>query len=283
MRKTMFRTLAVLVLLPLSFVACAREAPAPSASTPAATTAAPPTTQTAPTAQNETQQATAAQESTGETSAEDRGDASLERLAALPAEQQLPGGRWKAGVNYTPLVPSQPTSVASGKVEVVEVFWYACGHCYALEPYLQSWLKNKAEYIQFVRVPVMWGPVHRAHAHLYYTLQALGRNDLDQTVFDTIHQKGNMLVSNDEQRTRQMQLDFAKANGITEEQFNKAYDSFTVNSSLQRAEQLTQRYRVQGVPLIVVNGKYTTDVGMAGGHSELLALINDLAASEKRR
>ena len=80
-----------------------------------------------------------------------------------------------------------------------------------------------------------------------------------------------------------MQLDFATANGIKAEDFNKAWDSFTVNSNLQRAEQLTQRYRVEGVPLVVVNGKYTTDVGMAGGPASSCQLINDLAASEKRR
>ena len=67
------------------------------------------------------------------------------------------------------------------------------------------------------------------------------------------------------------------------EDFNKAWDSFTVSTGLQRAEQLTERYKVQGVPVIVLNGKYTTDVGMAGGPGQLLQLINDLAASEKQR
>jgi thiol:disulfide interchange protein DsbA len=186
-------------------------------------------------------------------------------------------------VNYRPIVPAQPTTVGAGKVEVVEVFWYGCGHCYALEPYVQSWLKNKPENIQFARVPVMWGPGHRAHARLFYTLQALGRSDLDQKVFDTIHNQRNMLLANDENATRKLQLDFAKANGISEADFNKAFDSFTVNSNLQRAEQLTERYQVGGVPYVVVAGKYATDVGMAGGQSALLQLINDLAASERRR
>ena len=144
-------------------------------------------------------------------------------------------------------------------------------------------MKNKPEYVEFVRVPVMWGPVHRAHAKLFYMLRALNRADLDQKVFDTIHKDGNMLVSNDEQATRKMQQDFFKANGISAEDFNKAWDSFTVNSGLQRAEQLTERYKVQGVPVIVINGKYVTDPGLAGGPGQMLQLINDLAASEKRR
>ncbi len=111
----------------------------------------------------ESAQALASQESadTEGTAAEQR-DVALARIAAMPADQQLPAGKWKAGTNYTPLVPSQPTSVAPGKVEVVEVFWYGCPHCHDLEPFIQSWLKNKPEYAELVRVPVMWGPVHRA-------------------------------------------------------------------------------------------------------------------------
>jgi thiol:disulfide interchange protein DsbA len=278
-----------LAFLALSISACAREAAPPAApaaaAKPSAAAPAAPAQPAGPTAQTaESQQATASQESTEVASSEDRGDATLERLAALPAEQQLPGGKWKAGVNYMPLVPAIPTSVPAGKVEVVEVFWYGCPHCSALEPFITSWLKNKPEYIEFVRMPVMWGPVHRAHAKLYYVLKALGRLDLHDKVFDTIHKEGRMLVSNDEPTTRKMQLDFATANGVKAEDFNKAWDSFTVSSDLQRAEQLGERYQVSGVPMVVVNGKYTTDIGMAGGNAgELLSLTNDLAASEKRR
>jgi thiol:disulfide interchange protein DsbA len=283
----MLRLSVAVVLSLISISACGRETPAPAApaapatqaSTPAQPAAAAPgTAQT-----SESEQAAASQETASDEAPKDRGDATLERLAAMPADQQLPGGKWKAGTNYVPLVPAQPTNVAPGKIEVVEVFWYACPHCYHLEPFIQSWLKNKPDYVQFVRVPVMWGPVHRAHAKLFYMLRALNRADLDQKVFDTIHKDGNMLVANDEQVTRKMQLDFLKANGVSTEDFNKAWDSFTVSTGLQRAEQLTERYKVQGVPLIVINGKYTTDPGMAGGPGQLLQLINDLAASEKQR
>ncbi|MEJ0037122.1 MAG: thiol:disulfide interchange protein DsbA/DsbL [Gammaproteobacteria bacterium] len=283
----MFRLSVAIALSLISITACGRSAtppaapatPAKEASAPAQPAAATPAVpQTA-----ESEQATASQETTSETTSDDRGDAALEHLAAMPADQQLPGGKWKAGTNYTPLVPAQPTNVGPGKVEVVEVFWFGCPHCNALEPFIQSWLKNKPEYVELVRVPVMWGPVHRAHAKLFYMLRALNRTDLDQKVFDTIHKDGNMLVANDEQATRKMQLDFLKANGVSAEDFNKAWDSFTVSTGLQRAEQLTERYKVNGVPLIVINGKYTTDVGMAGGPGQLLQLINDLAASEKQR
>ena len=285
----MIRLPVAIALSLISITACGRNSPPPAAPTAPATQAAAQAKQAAspeaeaPPQTAESQQATASQETTAEGTADDRSDAALEHLAAMPADQQLPGGKWKAGVNYTPLVPAQPTNVAPGKVEVVEVFWFGCPHCNALEPFIQSWVKNKPEYVEFVRVPVMWGPVHKAHAKLFYLLRALNRTDLDQKVFDTIHKDGNMLVSNDEQVTRKMQLDFFKANGVSADEFNKAWDSFTVNAGLQRAEQLTERYKVNGVPLIVINGKYTTDPGQAGGPGQLLQLINDLAASEKRR
>jgi len=285
----MIRLPVAIALLALSISACARNAPptsqAPAAPKPAASAPAPkpaaPATNSAQT--TESQEATASQESTGEDAADDKRDASLERLAAMPSDQQLPTGQWKPGQNYVPLVPAQPTSVGPGKVEVVEVFWYACPHCYALEPFVQTYLKNKPEYVEFVRVPVMWGPVHRAHARLFFVLESLGRKDLHSKVFDTIHKEQNMLVGNDDVATKKAERDFAVANGVKGEDFDKAWDSFTVNSALQRAQQLTERYHVDGVPLIVINGKYETDVGKAGGSGQLLQLINDLAASEKRR
>jgi thiol:disulfide interchange protein DsbA len=127
----------------------------------------------------------------------------------------------------------------------------------------------------------MWGPVHRAHARLYYTLQALQRSDLDKAVFESIHDQKNPMVGNDEQQTYSLQEKFAVAHGISADAFKKAYDSFTVSSNLARAEELTSRYHVDSVPRIIVNGKYVTDVGQAGGQPELIALITDLVASEK--
>lgn len=295
----MIRSLFLTSLLTLAVCGCGRAstqhnatpAPQPTRQTAQQQKAEAPTAQTAAaTAQSESEQAAAAQETAGDAGDEDhsppdRGDVSLEHLAALPADAQLPTGKWKPGVNYDPIVPAQPTSVSPGKVEVVEVFWLGCPHCYALEPFVQAWLKNKPSYIEFVRVPVMWGPVHRGHARLFYTLAALNRSDLFAKAFDTIQQKHELLVStagNDDE-TLKLQQAFAKDNGISPEDYAKAYNSFSVNSNLQRAEQLTQRYQVQGVPLVVIDGKYSTDVAKAGGPQQLISEIDDLAASEHRR
>ncbi|MDE2249981.1 MAG: thiol:disulfide interchange protein DsbA/DsbL, partial [Gammaproteobacteria bacterium] len=222
-------------------------------------------------------------------------ESKLEKISPLPAAGKLPAGKWIAGTNYRVLMPAQPTDAAPGKVEVIEVFWYACPHCYALEPYLTAWLKNKPSYIDFRRVPVTWQPVHQSHARLFYALEALGKEDaLHSAVFAEMHDRKNyMFTQGDERATLSAQLAFARAHGISESDFTNAYNSFTVQTELSKADDLVHRYHIDGVPLVVVNGKYVTDVTMAcadqpdnkscNGHERLISMINDLAASEKGR
>jgi protein dithiol oxidoreductase (disulfide-forming) len=248
-------------------------AAAPAAKPPAAADTVPVTSEQLKKA------ATAAQESAGEET--DPGDASLERVAAMPESAQLPGGRWKAGQHYQPVVPAQPTAAEPGQVEVLEFFWLGCPHCYAMEPFVQGWKKTKPAYVKFVAEHIMWGPTHRSHARLYYTLQVLGKSDLVPKAFEEIHRHGNMLVATDDAQSKRLQLDFAKANGISEADFNREYNGFAVNARLQRAEELMRRYKVDNVPFFIINGKYQTDEAMAGGPEQLIQLINDLAAAEK--
>jgi protein dithiol oxidoreductase (disulfide-forming) len=277
------RTIGPLLLaVLLGLGACSQQqSPAPAAPAPApaatAPSAAPPAT-----AQSETEQARDSQETGApDTAHTERSDASLERMTALPSTDQLPDGRWKPGVNYQPLVPAQSTDVAPGKVEVTEVFWLGCPHCYALEPHVLAWLKKKPAYVEFVRVPVIWNPIHTAHARLFYTLQALGRDDLFEKAFAAAQEgSSSPLAGTSDAETLRMQQAFAVQNGISADDFAKAFNSFTVNSNLARAQELTQRFKVDHVPFFIVNGKYTTDMTMAGGEEQLMQLINDLAASE---
>jgi thiol:disulfide interchange protein DsbA len=279
----MLRPLLIAVVLALC--ACGQQSaapPPPAVSTPAPATTPP--TPAAPSASNqtETEQARASQETGADNDHPERSDVSLEHIAAVPAGAQLPDGRWKAGTNYQPLVPAQSTNVSPGKVEVMEVFWLGCPHCYELEAHLLAWLKKKPDYVQFVRVAVIWDSVKSAHAKLYYTLEALGRDDLFEKAFATV-QQGTPLIGNSEDQTFRMQQAFAVQNGVSADDFAKAYNSFSVNSDLTRAAEVTQRYHVEHVPFIVINGKYTTGVVEAGGEEQLIALINDLAATEHRQ
>ena len=202
--------------------------------------------------------------------------------AAKPAANPL--AKWDAGRHYRVLSPTVPTSVAPGKVEVVEVFWYGCGHCYALDPYLESWKKTKPAAAEFVRLPVTWSPPAKRHARLYYALQALKQDGrLHTKVFDAIHRGGTPLVANDDAGSLAVQRDWAKANGVDPAAFTNAWNSMSVDVKLRQADDLARRYRIEGTPAMIINGKYFTDVSMAGGVEQMLSLINDLVAAETRR
>ena len=287
------RLLALAAVLILALGACARHGQAPAQqSAQTEQTAAPTSTAeqpaAAPSDTGASDKATSPGNSTSSAPTGDSGSSnSLEHLAGLSSSGALPSSsQWKPGVNYTVISPAQPTTVAPGKVEVLEVFWLGCPHCYALEPYIRQWLKSKPAYIDYVRVPVMWGPVHRAHARLYYTLEALGRDDLAEKVFTYIHdqetrtESESVLVADNDQDTFKQQQAWAVQNGISADAFAKAYSSFYVNTQLQQAQEITSDYEVQGVPFIAVDGKFSTDVGKAGGESKLISLIDFLAAWE---
>jgi len=197
------------------------------------------------------------------------------KLGSAPAGAPT-SSAFKEGANYSKVVPAQPTAVPPGQVEVVEVFWYGCGHCFALEPAMESWReKTKPGYVQFVRVPAMWNENTRMHARVFYTAEVLGKLDqLHSDIFREIHVKGNPL------NTLEKVTAFFREHGVSPDEFQKAFSSFAVENKLQRADFLNRRYRIESVPTVIVNGKYRTDVGMAGSEQQLFTLIGELSASE---
>ena len=197
------------------------------------------------------------------------------------------GTQWQEGVNYTRVVPAQPTNVPAGQVEVLEFFWYACPHCFSLEPTVGAWLKSKPAYVTFIRVPVEWNEGHRSLARLYYALDGMGKvNELHSEIFKEIQEKGDPLIGpdpNNAAAAERTQVAFIKRMGISETDFGKAYHDMNVETAMQRADQLAQRYRVTGVPTFVINGKFVTDVSQAGGTPDkLMALVSDLAVQEHK-
>jgi len=180
------------------------------------------------------------------------------------------------GVNYKLLKPAVPTNVAPGKVEVVEVFWYACGHCYALEPKIEAWeRKGKPANVQVVRMPAVWNELLKTHARLFYTIEVLGRPELNAEAFREINVRGNRLDTPEKIEA------FFTSRGVSKADFQKTFSGFAVESKLARAADLNKRYRISSTPTVIINGKYVTDVGMAGGEDKLFELINTLAAREK--
>jgi thiol:disulfide interchange protein DsbA len=197
------------------------------------------------------------------------------KLGAPPSGPPT-SSRFKEGTNYQKIVPAQPVSVAPGKIEVMEVFWYGCPHCYALDPAVESWLANgKPNQVEFVRVPAMWNEATRLHARVFYTAQTLGKLDeLHSLIFREIH------VNNNPMNTVDKIAAFFVQHGISETDFKKAFSSSDVESKLQRADFLNRRYKVESVPLFVVNGKYRTDLGSAGSEANLFSIVNEIAVHE---
>ncbi len=253
------------------------EAPAPAAATAEAPAARAPSA------------AEAAGESDGETidaavSATSPIAAAVAATTPAPASGNLSG--WKQGENYTAYPVARPVSTPPGKVEVIEAFWYGCGHCYTLEPRVEAWEKSKPDWIALKRVPVIWNEVTREDARMFYTIESLGRvGDLHGEVFRQIHAKGKPLTvirggRVDKDATEKAAREFLMANGVSAEDFAKHYRTFSTENKLRQAENLSRQYMIDHTPMVVVHGKYLTDAEMAGGIDKLFQLVNDLAARE---
>ncbi len=189
--------------------------------------------------------------------------------------------KYKEGEHYTRLIPTQPTVGGADKIEVAEVFMYSCPHCYTLEPYVNQWAENKDPNVRLVRIPAIFNQLALMHAQLYYTEFYLAQTGIlkDQIafremVFEEFHRRGNRLASEDAIRRLFVRV------GVSEEDFNRTWGSFEVNQALRVAQDLARRYGIASVPMIIVNGKYRTDMGSAGSYPKLIEVIDELTARE---
>ena len=197
-------------------------------------------------------------------------------LLALPLAGR--GADFVEGAHYFTLTAQQPVETGD-KIEVLELFWYGCPHCYLLEPYIHRWLGNKPDNAEYVALPAVFRKSWEIHARAWYTFEALGLvEQLHAKFFDAIHKDGKPM------QDAEAVVDFAAANGAERASFREAMTSFSVESRLARAIRQVGRYGASGVPTIVVDGKYRATVASAGGHPALLALIDFLvekAAAER--
>jgi len=167
-------------------------------------------------------------------------------------------GNVMAAKEYEMINPPQPTT-SKDKVEVVELFWYGCPHCFTLEPYVERWLKRKPENVKFVRMPGMFRPSWEIHGRAYYTAEVLGVVDkVHKPMFEAIHEQKRSL--SDEASI----MALFKANGVSEKDFKRVFRSFAVETKLRRAKDMGQRYGVRGVPALIVNGKYRANDPVPG-------------------
>ena len=283
MNKPILLMLAALLLCS----ACGKEAP-PAATQQAEAPAASATTAEAPPAPVPAAKPEAGS-SDGE-SVDEAVSATSPIAAAVAATTPAPAkgdvSRWKEGENFIAYPVAQPVSTPPGKVEIVEGFWYGCGHCYALEPRLESWEKSKPDWIVLKRTPVIWNEVTREDARLFFTIESLGLLDkLHAEVFREIHANGHPLTiirggRVDPAATEKSAREFLMSKGVSAEDFAKYYRTFSAENKLRQAENLSRRYLLDHTPMFVVHGKYLTDASMAGGVDQLFQMVNDLAARE---
>jgi len=188
------------------------------------------------------------------------------------------------GNEYTKLDSAQPTS-SGDKIEVVELFWYGCPHCYHLEPFIEKWLKNKPDDVEFVRLPAILGPGWELLAKAYFTADLLGVLDKTHSaLFDAIHEQ--RIKFKDDAALRA----FFMQQGVPAKDFDRIFNSFAVAVKLNNARMMTRRYAITGVPTLIVNGKYSTGPGMTQssdpkkpiGNEQVMDVVDYLVAQERK-
>tara|TARA_Y100000031_G_scaffold136470_1_gene160588 strand:- start:735 stop:1406 length:672 start_codon:yes stop_codon:yes gene_type:complete len=185
--------------------------------------------------------------------------------------------RFVAGTHYTELRAPVNTNDAS-KVEVIEAFWYGCSHCFRFEPLIVNWENNIPDDVDFVRFPAMWNGLMKVHAQIYYAAEALDALDVvHEHVYNAINIEGNRL-----QNERQIGALFAKY-GVSEADFEAAFNSFSVRTKVNQAEQRMEDYEIRSTPNMIVNGKYLITTGEnVRTQQEMLEVVDFLVEKERQ-
>lgn len=177
---------------------------------------------------------------------------------------------------YTQLKPVQPTQ-SGDKIEVVEIFWYGCPHCYTFEPYINKWKQTKPDDVAFRRMPGVLGRAWIPHAKAYYVAEKLGVvEQLHEPLFTAIHKDRKRIF--DDAQVRQFFLDKTDVNAAD---FDKAYSSKEIDIKVRQALSIQQKARITGVPSVIINGKYLTSPSKAKSNENLLKVIDHLVDTER--
>jgi thiol:disulfide interchange protein DsbA len=197
-------------------------------------------------------------------------------LAAAAATLAFAAAPVLAQPPYTVINPAQPTE-GGGKIEVIEFFWYGCPHCYNLEPMVNTFSKNTPKDVVFKRVPAVPSDAWGEHAKIFYTLEAMNLLDkYHQKVFEAI-QTERVNLGN-----KKFRDEWLAKNGIDPAKYAEVEKSFSVATKMQRAKQLTYAYKIDSVPRLVVNGKYSTTAEQAGGPQNVFSVVEQLILMSRK-
>ncbi len=180
------------------------------------------------------------------------------------------------GIDYTTLSNPQPTETGD-KIEVLEIFMYSCPHCFHLEPTMAMWRGTKPANVEFRRMPAVFGPKPDLQARAFYAAESLGKQEVfTAAMFDAIHVKKQKIADDD------AVVLVAQGAGLDGPEFRKALDSFDVNMKVNRARNITNSYGIDGVPTVIINGKYRTSPAQTGTREGMLKVIDQLIARETK-
>lgn len=180
------------------------------------------------------------------------------------------------GKHYTVLAKPQPTGDNS-KIEVLEFFWYGCPHCYSLHPHLKTWLTNKPDDVDFRYVPANLRANWVTGAKIFYTIEAMDKTDaLHDLIYDAIHRDKIDL----HQET--VLFDWIEKQGIDRKKFENTYQSFAVQNQVAKVTQMMRQYQLNGVPALIVNGKYFTSGGMSSTPQGTVDTLNALIEKARK-
>ncbi|MEL0635614.1 thiol:disulfide interchange protein DsbA/DsbL [Marinomonas sp. TI.3.20] len=180
------------------------------------------------------------------------------------------------GHGYT-TIPTPVRTEDPSKVEVVEVFWFGCPHCYHLEPYTQAWKKTISNDVDFKYLPAVFGRNWLAHAKAFYVAELLGiEGKVHEDLYNAINVKRERLNTEDSLAS------FFANYGVSKAEFKKQYNSFAVDSRLSQADAKIRSYGVRGTPTLVVNGKYLVDAETADGSENIYKVVNYLIKKEEQ-
>ena len=178
----------------------------------------------------------------------------------------------QSGAEFSQTVQVIPTENPA-KIEVIELFWYGCPHCYVLEPQLAAWVKALPKDVTFKRLPGLpnasWAPMAKA----FYVMESLGLSEkLHTKLFEALH-KQKAFLPNDEKAT----IDWiTKESGLDRKKVEAEFNSFSLNTKLNHAAQIFRASGATGVPTLMIDGRFITSVTMAGGNQEALNVANYL-------
>ena len=180
---------------------------------------------------------------------------------------------YQEGRHYQ-LIEPLPTR-DSEKIEVIEFFWFGCGHCFSLESMLGDWKAEAGQDVDFFRLPVVWNSQTKTHAKLFFAAETLEVPEAIGGIFGAIHYSRKMMTSDKEV------IPFFQGYGVDEEQYLAATNSFGLKNNLRKAELFAFKYGIKGVPAFIVNGKYKVSATRELGTDELLDVVDYLIAKER--